>query len=370
MIKLAKVIYLINIVCKSIFNGYSMDNKNDNCKKSVKYNMPENIETEEVIDYSVNCYYINNEKQQNNNDSIINYQTYCGNVCNTEKNVENDDEIIEFSDLGKFIDTPIKRYSSGMQVKLGFSIATAIIPDILIIDEVLAVGDAAFQRKCIDRMEGIKNDPTRTLLIVGHNIRQLERICDRMLLMDHGRLIADDKPSMISSLFYQKTTDSRPNKSITNNTAGNDEDIGEVNISLQHLNVEKGISDNEYLVISTDDPVHIQIKIQAQHKVNDVEINIGLHNPELIFLSKSSSRMISRVFDLIPGLNIINVILPPTRYAPGIYGVGIGIYDRLRRSIFSSTGMIWLQINVGDRIFTDLPQGTLTYSDAEWNITT
>ena len=280
------------------------------------------------------------------------------------------DEIIEFSDLGKFIDTPIKRYSSGMQVKLGFSIATAIIPDILIIDEVLAVGDAAFQRKCIDRMEGIKNDPTRTLLIVGHNIRQLERICDRMLLMDHGRLIADDKPSMISSLFYQKTTDSRPNKSITNNTAGNDEDIGEVNISLQHLNVEKGISDNEYLVISTDDPVHIQIKIQAQHKVNDVEINIGLHNPELIFLSKSSSRMISRVFDLIPGLNIINVILPPTRYAPGIYGVGIGIYDRLRRSIFSSTGMIWLQINVGDRIFTDLPQGTLTYSDAEWNITT
>jgi len=113
MIKLAKVIYLINIVCKSIFNGYSMDNKNDNCKKSVKYNMPENIETEEVIDYSVNCYYINNEKQQNNNDSIINYQTYCGNVCNTEKNVENDDEIIEFSNFNDI--TPNKDYKDNNQ---------------------------------------------------------------------------------------------------------------------------------------------------------------------------------------------------------------------------------------------------------------
>ena len=82
------------------------------------------------------------------------------------------DEIIEFSELEQFIDTPVKRYSSGMTVKLGFSIATSLDADILIVDEVLAVGDLAFQRKCFDRMEDMIKRQGKTVLLVSHNIRQ------------------------------------------------------------------------------------------------------------------------------------------------------------------------------------------------------
>jgi len=102
------------------------------------------------------------------------------------------DEIVAFAELEEFIDTPIKRYSSGMAVRLGFSIATSVDADILIVDEVLAVGDLAFQRKCFDRMEDMIKRQGRTVWLVIHNTRQIERLCTRVILMDHGRIIADD----------------------------------------------------------------------------------------------------------------------------------------------------------------------------------
>src|ERR1043166_2043748 len=96
------------------------------------------------------------------------------------------DEIVEFSELKDFLDTPIKRYSSGMSVRLGFSIATSVDADILIVDEVLAVGDLAFQRKCFDRMEKIIKRQKKTVLLVSHNVRQVERLCSRVILLDRG----------------------------------------------------------------------------------------------------------------------------------------------------------------------------------------
>ena len=98
------------------------------------------------------------------------------------------DDIIAFAELEQFIDTPLKRYSSGMTVRLGFAIATSVDADVLIIDEVLAVGDLDFQKKCFDRMEDIIKRKNKTLLIVGHNVRQLERISTRMILLEKGKL--------------------------------------------------------------------------------------------------------------------------------------------------------------------------------------
>src|SRR5437660_2417893 len=115
------------------------------------------------------------------------------------------DEIVAFAELEEFIDTPVKRYSSGMYVRLGFSIATSVDADILIVDEVLAVGDLAFQRKCFDRMEDMIKRQGRTVLLVSHNIRQVERICSRVLLMDHGRIVADDSPGKVCDLFYERS---------------------------------------------------------------------------------------------------------------------------------------------------------------------
>lgn len=99
------------------------------------------------------------------------------------------DEIVEFSELGKFIDVPIKNYSSGMKSKLGFSIATISNPDILILDEVLSVGDAKFRKKSEAKIMQLMEGGT-TVLFVSHSLAQVRRICDRAMILDHGTLKA------------------------------------------------------------------------------------------------------------------------------------------------------------------------------------
>lgn len=100
------------------------------------------------------------------------------------------DEIIEFTGLGDFIDAPVYQYSSGMMARLGFGIATAIQPEILLVDEVLAVGDAAFREKCSERISKLLKQGV-TLILVSHNMGQIKRHCKRIIRLDHGRLAAD-----------------------------------------------------------------------------------------------------------------------------------------------------------------------------------
>jgi lipopolysaccharide transport system ATP-binding protein len=100
------------------------------------------------------------------------------------------DEIVEFSGVGKFIDTPVKRYSSGMGVRLGFAVAAHLEPEILIVDEVLAVGDAAFQKKCMGKMGSVAGQG-RTILFVSHNMHAVRALCHRALLLEDGRVTRD-----------------------------------------------------------------------------------------------------------------------------------------------------------------------------------
>ena len=100
------------------------------------------------------------------------------------------DEIIEFAELGEFIDVPLKNYSSGMKSRLGFAIATAVDPDVLIVDEVLAVGDFKFQQKCHKKIKELMDGDT-TVLIVSHNINQIKELCTRCIWLEKGKMIAD-----------------------------------------------------------------------------------------------------------------------------------------------------------------------------------
>ncbi len=104
------------------------------------------------------------------------------------------EEIVEFAEVGKFIDTPVKRYSSGMYVRLAFSVAAHLQPDILIVDEVLAVGDAAFQQKCLGRMDEAAFKEGRTILFVSHNMASVRSLCTRVIMLKSGRLEVDGEP--------------------------------------------------------------------------------------------------------------------------------------------------------------------------------
>jgi lipopolysaccharide transport system ATP-binding protein len=112
----------------------------------------------------------------------------------TKKDIdEKFDDIVEFSGIGKYIDTPVKRYSSGMGVRLAFSVAAHLEPDILLIDEVLAVGDFDFQKKCLNKMEDV-GQQGRTVLFVSHNMQMITRLCSRAILLEKGQ-IEDDGPA-------------------------------------------------------------------------------------------------------------------------------------------------------------------------------
>ena len=106
------------------------------------------------------------------------------------------DEIVDFSEIEKFLDTPVKRYSSGMYVRLAFSVAAHLDPEILIVDEVLAVGDARFQQKCLGKIEGISQNASRTVLFVSHSMAAVSRLCTKCLVLDAGKMA-----------FYGKTND-------------------------------------------------------------------------------------------------------------------------------------------------------------------
>ncbi|MEK7574998.1 MAG: ABC transporter ATP-binding protein [Patescibacteria group bacterium] len=122
------------------------------------------------------------------------------------------DDIVSFSGIGDFIDTPVKRYSSGMYVRLAFSIAAHIEPDILLVDEVLAVGDAEFQKKCLGKMEEVTGKAGRTILFVSHNMAAVTKLCPTSVLLSHGRIVMTGKTEDVINYYlaeeYKKSSDS------------------------------------------------------------------------------------------------------------------------------------------------------------------
>ena len=112
------------------------------------------------------------------------------------------DEIIEFSGCQMYIDTPVKRYSSGMRVRLGFAVAAFLEPDILVVDEVLAVGDAEFQKKAIGKMKDISQGGGRTILFVSHDLAAIENLCERLLVLDRGYVVYDTQNVSKGIEFY------------------------------------------------------------------------------------------------------------------------------------------------------------------------
>jgi ABC-type polysaccharide/polyol phosphate transport system ATPase subunit len=114
--------------------------------------------------------------------------------------LEREQRIIDFAEIGDFIDSPVKQYSSGMYMRLAFSVATEVDPQILVIDEILAVGDAGFQQKCFERIRNFKS-AGKTILLVTHDMSQIEEHCDRAILIEKGSIMADGPAAEVAELY-------------------------------------------------------------------------------------------------------------------------------------------------------------------------
>ena len=124
--------------------------------------------------------------------------------CSREQMNAREQRIIDFAEIGEFIDTPIKQYSSGMQTRLAFAVATEVDPDILILDEILAVGDAAFQQKCFARIENFRR-AGKTILFVSHNMNQITEYCDRVIMLDRGKIVSDGSAAEVVETYKHLT---------------------------------------------------------------------------------------------------------------------------------------------------------------------
>ena len=240
------------------------------------------------------------------------------------------DEIVDFADMAEFIDTPVKRYSSGMQVKLAFAVATSVESEILIVDEVLAVGDLAFQRKSFGRMTELIRDRNRTVLIVSHNIRQIERICTRGILLDHGRLAADGSVGEVCNAFFSGSND-KIALDAAKRTRARVRASGEAEfLSITAIDsFGKPVSE-----ISSGAPLRVRVMFRLDVPLEKPELIVGTHTTDFFYLTGSSTAMLDVRPDLAPGTHKVECTFQHYPLVAGIYCFRFEIYDRDRRAIF------------------------------------
>ena len=241
------------------------------------------------------------------------------------------DEIIAFAELERFIDTPIKRYSSGMQIKLAFSIAVSFDAPIVLVDEVLAVGDIAFQRKCFAKMMAIIATGERTILIVGHNIRQLQRLCTRIIMLDHGKVADDGAPDVVVPLYYEMLDRRLANNAV----AGRIESTNELfNVRAKVITRESGFLP----IVSFESDLVVEISFETTKSLAFIEFAAALRTTDQIYVATESSGR-TQFFDFPVGVHRIEVKFPKNPLLPGEYAVRLYIGDRSGSMIFDGDDM-------------------------------
>lgn len=242
------------------------------------------------------------------------------------------DEIVTFAEMEEFIDTPVKRYSSGMQVKLAFAVATSIEAEVLIIDEVLAVGDLAFQRKCFDRMEELIKKEGRTVLMVSHNIRQIERMCERVLLLDHGKIMMGGPARTVCNAFYEKSDRiiiSQQAKSGKANITG----TGEADLLDIHLIGPDGVRKNE---IPYGSDVRVLIRIHAHRPLIAPIFVFGIHTTDFVYITTTTSPQSLRDTTFSPGDHTLILNINKFPLLPGAYSVrfSLDVEDPIKNILY------------------------------------
>jgi len=226
--------------------------------------------------------------------------------------VQRFDEIVEFAGLEKFIDTPVKNYSSGMIVRLGFAIAANVEPEILLIDEVLSVGDASFQRKSIEKIEQFRKDG-RTIIVVSHSTSQLQELCQDIAWLEKGDLRAIGAAHDVIS-DYSKNSYSGVASS--GQTAGKHWGSGEVTIKSIRI-AELDSAENSYLTTGSD--AHLLIDFSSRSKIEDCCLSVKITTIAGLTVWESKSSRNGLKLDLVPGEFSVTIGIPQVLLLDGTY---------------------------------------------------
>ena len=183
------------------------------------------------------------------------------------------DQIIEFAEMSRFIDTPVKRYSSGMYVKLAFSVAAHLDSEIMIMDEILAVGDMKFQQKCLGRMGDAANEEGRTVLYVSHNMSTIRRLCTRCIVLDHGKLIYDGNVEKAIGIYSDCQTKTQYHYDFSQQKR-----LAEKQMNLQFLSLDVLNSPEEE--IKSGDSIKTVVHCKANTDFSNMGIRMEIFTPD------------------------------------------------------------------------------------------
>jgi ABC-2 type transport system ATP-binding protein len=206
------------------------------------------------------------------------------------------DEIVAFAELEKFIDMQVRHYSSGMYVRLGFAVAVNVDPDILLVDEVLSVGDEAFQRKCLDRVARFQREG-RTILVVSHAADLVRKVADRAIVLDHGCTVIDALPGEAVRVFREHLL--QEDSGLAADTTGENESVS---VSRSELSTHRvritgvafehagKLAGRDYLL--PDEPLSVRVKFDAAEATSDVQFGIQIDNQEGLLLFGTNTTLL------------------------------------------------------------------------------
>jgi lipopolysaccharide transport system ATP-binding protein len=249
------------------------------------------------------------------------------------------DSIVAFSELEKFLDMPVKRYSSGMTVRLGFAIAAHVNPDVLLIDEVLAVGDLAFQQKCYQRILDLKARGT-TMIFISHNLEAVSRLCDRVVLLEHGQ-VCGEGPTQAVILEYRQGVLRKTFGSVKPDVTPPSMRVSGETLELvnaQLLNAEGQAVD----AFETGDPMRVRLDYLAKRPIRDPSVTVTLERLDGLICHEASTRASELFWKAWEGAGSLTLGYRELNLLPNTYQVIIAVYEgrnpaplaRLRRQIY------------------------------------
>lgn len=282
----------------------------------------------------------------------------------------NFDAIVAFSGVEQFLDTPVKRYSSGMQVRLAFSVAAHLEPEILIVDEVLAVGDAEFQRKCLGRMENVARSG-RTILFVSHNMPAIRSITSRCIFLKGGQLRGDGPTDTVIDQYLQDTWD----------TATESEERASIDYYRRDKNRDSTVTIRDVEVlgghgspprINSGEPILIKIHIAATKKISAALVDVALSNQRgerVVTIHCLDTR---DVIDLVEGSQYITCRIDRLPLSPGRYTITVGVNRALHTIAydvivdFPALEIVLPEVESGEYPWPQRRWGCIHWRDVSW----
>jgi lipopolysaccharide transport system ATP-binding protein len=256
------------------------------------------------------------------------------------------DSIVDFSGIAQFLDTPVKRYSSGMYVRLAFAVAAHLNPEVLIVDEVLAVGDAEFQRKCLGKMQDVASQDGRTVLFVSHNMPAVENLCDRVIIMDRGTAAPPAETGAAIHHYLDKMVGTSV---LATPLAHRTDRTGNGAVRLTSCRIEDSRGQPVTRVVAGSDVTFVlgfTCAPGTRPAKVDVGISAGTESEQILFVLYSGYT--GKLFGPLEGSGEFRCTIKNFSLAPGTYRIGARVVVGTEEADWPRDGVTELEVVLGD----------------------